>query len=102
MLLLLKRRLQKWWRRAPWLTLTVLLAALYLFGYLFMNWAEPASNPIRSFPAYTYFFLITVATVGFGDVVPVSTLGRLAAAMIAIEWYWRGCSSSKYYFRFHW
>ena len=49
-----------------------------------MRWAEPASNPIRSLPTYTYFFLVTVATVGYGDVVPVTTIGRMAAGTIAI------------------
>jgi hypothetical protein len=35
-------------------------------------------------PTYTYFFVITVTTVGFGYVVPVSTAGRLTAGLIAI------------------
>jgi voltage-gated potassium channel Kch len=67
--LLLKRRIQKWWSKAPWLTLSALLGTLYLTGYAMMLWQEPASNPIRSLPTYTYFFVVTVTTVGFGDVV---------------------------------
>jgi hypothetical protein len=53
----------KWWSKAPWLTLCVLLGALYVFGYAMMRWKEPASNPIRSVATYTYFFIVTVATV---------------------------------------
>jgi voltage-gated potassium channel len=49
-----------------------------------MRLAEPESNPIRSIPTYTYFFLVTVSTVGYGDVVPVTTVGRMAAGTIAI------------------
>lgn len=49
-----------------------------------MRWSEPAGNPIRSLSSYTYFFLATIATVGYGDVVPVSAVGRLAAGGIAI------------------
>lgn len=82
--LLLKRRIQKWWNRAPWATLGGLIVVVYLAGYAVMWWAEPVGNPIRSLPTYTYFFLVTATTVGYGDVVPVSTAGRLAAAMIAI------------------
>src|SRR5260370_23629712 len=84
MLLLLKRRIQKWWSRAPWATLSALIVTLYVAGYIMMRCTEPASNPIRSLPTYTYFFLVTVTTVGYGDVVPVSTAGRLVAGAIPV------------------
>lgn len=84
MFLLLKRRIQKLWARAPWLTLAGLIAVLYFGGYALILWAEPAGNAIRSLPTYTYFFLVTVTTVGYGDVVPQSAAGRLVAGAIAI------------------
>jgi len=84
MFLLLKRRIQKWWSRAPWATLSALIVILYVAGYIVMRFAEPAGNPIHSLPTYTYFFLVTVTTVGYGDVVPVTSAGRLAAGAIAI------------------
>ena len=82
--LLIRKTIKRWWSKAPWLTLCILLVALYFIGYAVMFASEPAHSAIRSLPTYTYFFIVTVTTVGFGDVVPVSTLGRLAAAMIAV------------------
>jgi voltage-gated potassium channel len=84
MLLLLKRRMQKWWSRAPWATLCALVVALYLTGYVIIRFAEPPANPIRSLPTYTYFFLVTITTVGYGDVVPLTAPGRLMANAIAV------------------
>src|SRR5438309_7704176 len=84
MLFLVRRTIHKWWSRAPWLTLCVRLGGLYAAGYPILLWSEPDSNPIRSLANYTYFFIITVTTVGYGDVVPVSTAGRLTAGVLAI------------------
>jgi voltage-gated potassium channel len=84
MLQLLRRRFHKLWNRAPWATLAAVIGVLYVAGYILMRWAEPATNPIRSLPTYTYFFVVTVTTVGYGDVVPLTTAGRLTAAVIAI------------------
>jgi voltage-gated potassium channel len=61
-----------------------LIGTLYVVGYGVMFWAEPPSNAIRSLATYTYFFVVTVTTVGYGDVVPVSPAGRLAASVIAV------------------
>src|SRR5260370_16915625 len=85
LLTLLKRRIQKWWGKSPWLTLLAMLAILYVFGYVTLLWQEPDSSAIRSLPTYTYFFVITVTTVGFGDVVPVSTPSRLTPPLIPIR-----------------
>ncbi len=84
MLQLLRRRLHKAWSRAPWATLSAIIGVLYVAGFGLMRWAEPATNPIRSLATYTYFFLVTVTTVGYGDVVPVTTAGRLTAGAIAV------------------
>ena len=84
MIAVLRRRILKWWSRAPWLTLCLLVAALYLAGYVLILVTEPPNSAIRTIPTYTYFFVVTITTVGYGDVVAVSTAGRLAAGLIAI------------------
>ncbi len=84
MLLLLTRKIQRWWSRAPWATLSVLFGILYVAGYAMMLWKEPAGSQIRSLATYTYFFVVTITTVGYGDVVPVTTAGRLIASAIAL------------------
>jgi voltage-gated potassium channel len=78
------RTMHKLWTRAPWATLCALIVAMYFAGFGVMVWAEPASNSIRSLGTYTYFFIVTVTTVGYGDVVPVTAIGRAAANIIAI------------------
>ena len=77
LLLIIKRRIINWWSKAPWLTLFALLSCLYVVGYGVMRWAEPVANPIRTLSTYTYFFVITVTTIGYGDVTPVSLAGRV-------------------------
>ena len=81
---LLRRRLQKLWTRAPWATLSALIGVLYVAGFVVMRLAEPPTNSIRGFATYTYFFIVTVTTVGYGDIVPVSVAGRVTAGVIAI------------------
>ena len=80
----MRRRLQKLWSRAPWATLAVLITAMYGAAYAGIRFAEPATNPIRSLPTFTYFFIVSITTVGYGDVVPVTATGRFIAAAIAI------------------
>ena len=66
-----RRRLQRWWSKAPWLTLLALLALLHVLGYAMMLWQEPHGSQLRSLLTYTYFFVVTV-----------TTAGRLTAAVI--------------------
>ena len=84
MLQLLRRTFQKLWSRAPWATLSAIIGALYVAGFFLMEWAEPANSPIHSLATYTYFFVVTVTTVGYGDVVPVTAVGRFTAGLIAV------------------
>jgi voltage-gated potassium channel len=78
------RKVQRWWSRAPWATLSVLFAILYAAGFAMMLWQEPPNSALRSLSTYTYFFVVTITTVGYGDVVPVTVAGRMIASVIAL------------------
>jgi voltage-gated potassium channel len=49
-------------------------------------WAEHLAQPevFRSIPASMWWTMVTLTTVGYGDVVPVTTLGRLMGAIIML------------------
>ena len=62
-----------------------LLVALVMAATL-MYFAEHAAQPevFSSIPAAMWWSVVTLTTVGYGDTVPVTPLGRLLAAVIAV------------------
>jgi voltage-gated potassium channel len=62
------------------------LAALVVAAASLMYYAERAAQPtaFSSIPAALWWAIMTVTTVGYGDVYPVTPLGRLLAGMIAL------------------
>jgi len=71
-------------RRVSWSALAVHFALLYLFGALVLFTQEPVDGPIQTWETYSWFFVVTVTTVGYGDLVPASGVGKLAAVVIMI------------------
>jgi voltage-gated potassium channel len=87
--------------RAPVVTFVVLCAAvstylmlglLWAMAYLLVATIEPAAFALSAQPAATntltgftafYFSFVTLSTVGYGDIVPVSKVARMLAAMEA-------------------
>lgn len=71
----------------------LMLGLLWSFAYRFVAEIDPhafavtfnaiPSEPLAGFKAI-YFSLITLSTVGYGDIVPVSNIARMLAAMEAI------------------
>ena len=64
--------------------LRTLLAALiffiFLFGYLFYV-SEP---DVRNLGDGVWWALVTITTVGYGDITPVTTLGRVVASSLML------------------
>ncbi|TFV62465.1 UNVERIFIED_ORG: potassium channel protein [Bacillus sp. AZ43] len=75
---LLRLRLKGW--RLP------LVVALFVFltSWLVMALVEPADSAIADPGTYWWYFLVTSATVGYGDVFPASTGGRIVGAYVIV------------------
>jgi voltage-gated potassium channel len=61
-------------------TIVVIVGAL-------MYVIEGGTNGFTSIPASMYWAIVTLTTVGYGDVAPVTTLGRFVASMVMILGY---------------
>ncbi len=74
----LRARLTGW--RLP------LLVAVFVFltSWLAMALVEPADNEIADARNYWWYFIVTAATVGYGDLFPTSTAGRLVGAYVIV------------------
>ena len=60
--------------------LAALIFFIYLFGYLFYV-SEPG---VRSLGDGIWWALVTITTVGYGDITPVTTLGRVVASSLML------------------
>ena len=59
--------------------LLVLLAVLLLLGAFVLTLVEPLE-----FGESLYFTLITALTVGYGDIAPTTTVGRITSVLISL------------------
>jgi voltage-gated potassium channel len=74
----LRVRLRGW--RLP------LVVALFVFltSWGVMALVEPADSAIASPGTFWWYFVVTSATVGYGDVFPVSTIGRMVGVYVIV------------------
>ena len=60
--------------------LAALIFFIFLFGYLFYV-SEP---DVRNLGDGIWWALVTITTVGYGDIIPVTTLGRVVASSLML------------------
>ncbi len=51
------------------------------------NWGEPETSDFTSIPNGIYWSIVTMTTVGFGDIVPVTTTGKILSAILILLGY---------------
>lgn len=73
-------------RRYDLFVTMALAAALLLFGATALHWAEGGTQPeaFGSIPRAMWWAIITLTTVGYGDVSPVTPIGKILAAIVAL------------------
>jgi voltage-gated potassium channel len=82
---LLLDTLQRSWRRIA-IFLLAILTIVTIFGAV-MFLVEGPENGFSSIPIAMYWAVVTVGTVGFGDIAPGTPLGRLIASMLILIGY---------------
>ena len=73
-----------------WRKILVFLAAIFALVTIFgavMFLIEGPENGFDNIPLSMYWAVVTVATVGFGDIAPVTPLGRTVASMLMLIGY---------------
>ncbi len=75
---LLGRRLLGW--RLP----LAVLVVVFLTSWLAMALVEPAGNDIATPGNYWWYFIVTAATVGYGDLFPESAAGHVVGAYVIV------------------
>lgn len=73
-------------RRKIFVFLSAVLTVVVIFGAL-MYVVEGPENGFISIPTGMYWAIVTMATVGFGDIAPVTPLGRFIASVLILIGY---------------
>ena len=69
---------------ASWPWFVGVLAALFSVGAVLMPQFEGTSSPFANLADYSWWFVVTSTTVGYGDIAPASVGGRVTAVVIML------------------
>ncbi len=73
------------WHKISVFLMTVVLAAIIAGSIMYLvEWAE---SGFTSIPRSVYRAIVTITTVGYGDISPVTPLGQFLASILMIIWY---------------
>lgn len=71
-------------RLTGWRLPLAVVAFVFLTSWLAMALAEPADNDIAAPANYWWYFVVTAATVGYGDFFPISGAGHVVGTYVII------------------
>jgi voltage-gated potassium channel len=71
-------------RLLGWRLPLAVIVLVFLTSWLAMALVEPADNDIAAPGNYWWYFVVTAATVGYGDFFPVSTAGHVVGAYVIV------------------
>lgn len=84
---LLLRAIQSSWRKITVFFLFVVLLVICLGTLMFMVEGQANNAAFDNLPNSLYWAVVTLTTVGYGDITPITTLGRFLAAIIMLLGY---------------
>lgn len=77
-------RLMRVMTHTGWVMLIATQVMIFTIGALLMPIFEKPDHPLQALGNYAWWYIVTAATVGYGDIAPASGGGRIIAALIII------------------